>query len=123
MQRFCLRPIVPIRHRIAEIIAVSLLLCGISATAEPASRGNSNTEAALRAHIEFLADDLMEGRGAGTRGHELAARYVASQFRQLGLHPAGENGTYFQSVPLLEGRVVPEGATFDLHRNGTTEKW
>ena len=38
---------------------------------------------ALRAHMEFLADDLLEGRAAGTRGYELAARYVAAQFRAV----------------------------------------
>ncbi|MFN7941291.1 MAG: M28 family metallopeptidase [Thermoanaerobaculia bacterium] len=55
---------------------------------------------ALRAHVEFLADDLLEGRGTGTRGHELAARYVAAQLRALGFEPAAGNGTYFQPVPL-----------------------
>ena len=37
-------------------------------------------KAALRAHMQFLADDLLEGRGTGTRGQEIAARYVASEF-------------------------------------------
>jgi len=49
--------------------------------------------------VEFLADDLLEGRGAGKRGHELAALYVASRFRALGLEPAGENGSWYQRVP------------------------
>jgi len=55
---------------------------------------------AIRAHMNFLADDLLEGRATGTRGHEIAARYMASEFEAIGLEPAGENGTYFQSVPL-----------------------
>ena len=54
----------------------------------------------MRAHVEFLADDLLEGRGTGTRGHEIAARYVAAQFRALGLKPGGTNGSWLQRVPL-----------------------
>jgi Zn-dependent M28 family amino/carboxypeptidase len=56
---------------------------------------------ALRAHLEFLADDLLEGRRPGTRGGELAAKYIASQFQRLGLEPAGDSGTYFHQVPII----------------------
>ena len=52
----------------------------------------------FRSHVYFLADDLLEGREAGSRGHEIAARYVASQFAGLGLRPGGENGTWYQQV-------------------------
>ena len=55
----------------------------------------------LRAHVAFLADDLLEGRGPGTRGGQLAEKYVASQMAALGLLPAGDGGTYFQKVPLV----------------------
>lgn len=55
---------------------------------------------AIRADMRFLSDNLLEGRRTGTRGHEIAANYVASRFEALGLEPAGDNGTYFQSVPL-----------------------
>jgi hypothetical protein len=58
---------------------------------------------ALRAHLEFLASDALEGRGTGTRGGDLAAKYVAAQFERMGLLPAGDNGTYFQTIP-LQGR-------------------
>ena len=56
---------------------------------------------AIRGHLEFLADDLLEGRGTATRGHEVAALYVATQFRAAGLEPAGSAG-WFQPVPLVE---------------------
>jgi hypothetical protein len=56
----------------------------------------------IRAHVAFLADDTLEGREAGTRGHEIAARYVASQFALLGVKPGGQNGQYFQKVDLFE---------------------
>ena len=56
---------------------------------------------AMRAHDEFLASDLLEGRGPGTRGDDLAMQYIAAQFESYGLAPAGDNGTYYQRVPLL----------------------
>src|ERR1700733_12495541 len=54
----------------------------------------------IRAHVRFLSLDLLEGRGPGTRGAELAAEYIATEFALSGLKPGGENGTYFQQVPL-----------------------
>jgi Zn-dependent M28 family amino/carboxypeptidase len=55
----------------------------------------------LRAHLEFLADDALEGRRPGTRGGELAARYIAAQFQRMGLEPAGDSGTYYHRVPII----------------------
>jgi Zn-dependent M28 family amino/carboxypeptidase len=52
----------------------------------------------IRAHVKFLADDLLEGRGTGTRGGDIAARYIATEFALYGLKPAGDNGTYLQKV-------------------------
>src|SRR3954449_7414313 len=50
---------------------------------------------AIRADLRFLSDDLLEGRGIGSRGHQLAAQFIASQLESLGLSPAGDRGTYF----------------------------
>ncbi|WP_338446480.1 M20/M25/M40 family metallo-hydrolase [Pelagerythrobacter marensis] len=58
-----------------------------------------SSQAAIRAHTEFLADDLLEGRDTGTRGHEIAARYVAAQLAAIGVEARGTDG-YFQQVPL-----------------------
>ncbi|HET7786992.1 MAG TPA: M28 family peptidase [Myxococcales bacterium] len=58
----------------------------------------------VSAAVRFLSDDLLEGRGTGTRGHALAEKYVASQMQALGLRPAGEDG-YFQRVRLCESRA------------------
>jgi hypothetical protein len=63
----------------------------------------------IRAHVTFLADDLLEGREAGTRGHEIAASYIASQFALLGVKAGGQNGGYFYKVDLLESSLT--GAT------------
>ena len=54
----------------------------------------------IKAHVKFLSSDLLEGRGVGTRGGDLAAEYIASQFAVAGAKPAGDSGTYFQRVPL-----------------------
>jgi hypothetical protein len=52
----------------------------------------------VRAHVAFLSDDLLEGRDTGSRGNEIAARYVASQFASYGLKPGGDKSTWFQRV-------------------------
>lgn len=79
----------------------------------------------FRAHMAFLADDLLEGRGTGTRGHEIGARYVAAQFEAMGLKPAGTDGTYYQRVPLREITVEPDKCVLKITENGSTRqlKW
>jgi Zn-dependent M28 family amino/carboxypeptidase len=62
--------------------------------ADAAARAVS--EAVLKSHWQALAHDSMEGRRAGTPGEQRAARYIAAQFRRLGLQPTGDSGTYFQ---------------------------
>ncbi len=71
---------------------------------------------AIRAHVTFLADDLLEGRAAGTRGYDLAAAYVAAHFERLGLEPAGDDGTWYQQVPFVRSALVPEKTSMVLHR-------
>src|SRR5258706_9627377 len=63
--------------------------------------------ARIRAHVAFLADDLLEGRGPGTRGGKLAENYIAAAFAEMGVAPAGEGGTYFQKVPLVGVKTQP----------------
>jgi Zn-dependent M28 family amino/carboxypeptidase len=67
----------------------------------------------IRAHVRFLADDLLEGRGTGQRGGDVAAAYIATQFALYGLKPAGDNGTYLQKVPFIGITPEPE-TTFSL---------
>src|SRR5687768_14921947 len=54
----------------------------------------------IAAHLKFLSSDLLEGRAPSTRGGQLAAEYLATQLAQLGYAPGGDNGTYFQNVPV-----------------------
>ena len=70
--------------------------------ATPATRvARAVDPAVMRAHLEFLADDALEGRAPGTRGGLIAARYIRSQFERLGLEPAGDSGTYYHRVPII----------------------
>jgi Zn-dependent M28 family amino/carboxypeptidase len=71
----------------------------------------------IEAHVTFLADDLLEGREAGTRGYDLAALYVASQFAATGLEAAGDDGGWLQRVPLLRGERLSDGAAFVIERD------
>ncbi len=66
-------------------------------------------QATLERDVTILAHDNMEGREAGTRGHERAAGYVAGRFAALGLAPAGDAGTYFQNVPMLRYQPAATG--------------
>ena len=70
-----------------------------------AADGAEFSAAAFRSHVEFLADDLLEGRETGTRGYDVAAHYVASQLEGLGLEP-GAAGSWFQPVPLVRYAIA-----------------
>ena len=61
----------------------------------------------IAAHLKFLSHDLLEGRAPSTRGGQLAAEYLATQLAVIGLEPGGDNGTYFQNVPIVESSVEP----------------
>src|SRR5207344_2676475 len=83
------------RTPILVAVLTPFLLCRTVA-AEPAEATFSPDR--VRSHVTFLADDLLEGRDTGSRGHENAARYVAAQFESFGLKPGGENGTWYQRI-------------------------
>lgn len=67
-------------------------------------------EKSLMSHIRFLAHDLLEGRAPATRGDMLTTTYIAAQMERIGLKPGGENGTYFQSVPILSTYLDPSAS-------------
>ena len=74
-------------------------VAGLPAAAEQAMTAVDPEK--IRAHVKFLASDLLEGRGTGSRGGDIAAEYIATQFALYGLKPAGDNGTYMQKVPMV----------------------
>ena len=101
-------------HAPAQRIALSFApdIPGIPAGARAAASGIDGEK--IRAHVRFLSLDLLEGRGPGKRGAELAAEYIATQFALAGVEPAGEDGTYFQKVPLLAVHTVEEATKFSF---------
>ncbi len=76
---------------------------------------------AIRADMRFLSDDALEGRGTGTRGYDIAAKFMATQFESLGLQPAGDNGSYFQRVPLRLQKPDETKTSLVLSRSGKDE--
>ena len=84
----------------------ALALLGVTAPLPAPTPEQALAARTVQAHVEFLADDRLEGRDTGSRGHEIAANYVASQFRQLGLEPGGPDGSWFQQVPLRRATTV-----------------
>jgi hypothetical protein len=76
---------------------------------------------AIRAGMRFLSDDLLEGRETGSRGYDIAAKYIATEFEGMGLAGAGANGTYFQSVPLRSARADEAKAAVTLVRGRQEE--
>ncbi|HUM03931.1 MAG TPA: hypothetical protein VLT90_00625, partial [Terriglobales bacterium] len=71
----------------------------------------------IETHVRFLSHDLLEGRGTGQRGGDIAAEYIATQFALYGLKPAGDKATYMQKVPMVG--ITPAADTrFSVVANG-----
>ena len=75
----------------------------------------------IRAHMKFLSSDLLEGRGTGQRGGDIAAEYIATEFALYGLKPAGDQGTYFHEVPMVGVKTLDE-TSFNLASSAGTIK-
>src|SRR2546426_7091502 len=120
------------RKRLAALSLLCFLV--ISTFAQQAAEPSKSTTVAkarsaakvctacIRAHMEFLASDALRGRGSATPDELIAATYVASELRQYGIEPAGDNDGYIQRAQLLT-RVVkgPPQLTFTIPSNGTSQ--
>jgi len=82
-----------------RLLAVAFLAFAATASAQVPATVEQDIARRVRADVEFLASDGLEGRETGSRGYAIAADYVASQFRAIGLEPAGDNGSWYQQVP------------------------
>ena len=106
------------------VLALALALAACQRGAAPApdtfdARAGADARR-IEADVRFLADDLLEGREAATRGHEVAALYVAQRLRAIGLAPAGDDGGYFQRVPMLRATRLADGGQLRVTRNGAS---
>jgi Zn-dependent M28 family amino/carboxypeptidase len=69
----------------------------------------------IREHVKYLSSDALEGRGMGQKGSDLAADYIGQQLKSYGLQPAGDDGTYFQKVPMVGVKNLAQ-TTFEIQR-------
>ena len=117
-------------HKISRRLAnLSAFLFAVAATSFPSQAFSQSNPATpetirkleseidpekIRAHVQFLSDDLLEGRYPGLRGGELAAKYIATQFALDGLKPAGDNGTYFQNINFVGMKARADETSFSF---------
>lgn len=93
----------------AAALTALLAACGEQAPRAEAAVVTADANA-LQSHLEFLASDALEGRDTGSRGHEIAAQYIAAQFKALNLEPAGDDGTYYQRIAFRRSTLVEGSA-------------
>jgi Zn-dependent M28 family amino/carboxypeptidase len=105
-----------------SIIAVVILLAASGAYVTAQTPRQDKQEKVdpekIRAHVKFLSSDLLEGRGMGQRGSDIAAEYIATQFALDGLKPAGDQGSYFQEVPMVSITTLPDTTLSLVPKNG-----
>lgn len=131
-----------IRHYLAAAASAAFVLgaCATTSTPAPAPAASASpastiTAAGIEAHIRFLADDLLEGRDTGSRGYDIAARYVESHFRLLGLEPGAADGSYHEPVPLqnmvadtsrarlvVDGEALEHGSDFIIAAHASNDE-
>src|ERR1700722_16233685 len=99
--------------------AIGLFAADPKLTPEMQTVMNHITADSLRGHLSFIASDALEGRGTPSRGLDLAAEYIAAQFRRAGLEPAGDD-QYFQTATLMTREQNPEGYEFTVISAGKT---
>lgn len=108
------------------LLAIGLTACQADApTLNPQAKAIASvTGSEVRAHMEVLAADEMQGREAGTEHYQAAADYVAEQYRRTGLEPMGDlegqKRSFFQSIQFIETRLVPESARLAFQKDGLT---
>jgi len=89
-------------------LTLSFVLASAAVLFAAASNAPSFDPERIRAHIKYLASDELEGRGMNQKGGDAAAQYLADQFKSYGLKPAGDNGTYFERVPMVGVQTQPD---------------
>ncbi len=107
------------RLRVPCCFSFALPFLAVAAAATTPTPDELHATRLVQAHLGFLADDLVEGRGTGTRGYRIAAAYVASQFQRLGLQPAGSDGSWLQPVPMQLAQRVPAATSLRIERAGS----
>lgn len=105
------------RRLLGLFVAAILFAADPRLTPEMQAVAEHITADSLRGHLSFIASDALEGRGTPSRGLDLAAEYIAAQFRRAGLEPAGDDG-YFQTATLTAREQNPENFEFTVFAQG-----
>jgi hypothetical protein len=107
-------------HSLLAAAAVLTAAAALAQAPSPAQQITASLTAnGLKADVSFLASDLLEGRGTPSRGLDLAAEYIASQYRRAGLEPVGDDG-YFQTALFASVAPVTDGLAFSIDANGNS---
>jgi Zn-dependent M28 family amino/carboxypeptidase len=107
---------VSLKYSFMAIVAIALVAClPLLATKSKAPVQMDGER--IRAHVQYLASDELEGRGMGQKGSDLAADYLRKQLQSYGLKPAGPDGSYFETVPMVGVKTLSQ-TTFELERDG-----
>jgi aminopeptidase YwaD len=103
---------------LTKLLFFSLLFAACSSPKQIAKTDTENTESIinLKMHIEYLADDKLEGRRTGTPGEELAMKYISEQFKKIGLTPKGTE-YYPQSFLVNDGKKIDELTELNINGN------
>ena len=100
-----------------KIFLISFLLITHAASAQKLKKTDRELMNNLKAHISFLADDKLEGRRAGSEGEKLAYIYLSDQFKNIGLAPKGDNGTYMQQFEINDGEQISKATHLIINGN------
>jgi aminopeptidase YwaD len=98
-----------------KYILVLLLLCSYPSFAQKHTKGDKKIMASLKLHINYLADDKLEGRRTGTAGEKLAYEYITGQFKNAGLIPIQADGTFLQEFDVTEGKEINDETFFSVN--------
>ena len=94
------------RYVRCAVLLVLISSCARHGAPRTSPKYTGVSEAAVRAHLEFLASDALNGRGSGTRDEQIAAEYAGAQFRRLGFKPGGTGGSYVQAVEMVRSTAT-----------------
>jgi aminopeptidase YwaD len=97
----------------SKYLVLLLLIAGCTSQ-QKTTKNDARLVDNLKTHIQFLADDKLEGRRAGSNGEKLAMDYIAEQFKAIGIEPKGTDG-YFQAFDINEGKQINPGTSFTIN--------
>jgi aminopeptidase YwaD len=97
-----------------KLILFSIFIFTIAAYPQKQKKADKISRDNLQAHINYLADDKLEGRRAGSPGEKLAMEYISNKFKTIGLLPKGSDG-YYQPFEINEGLQINEGTYFTIN--------